>query len=646
MKIYFLALLLSPVLFFAQQAADLPQTWLLRWQAPTNQDRPLKIVHGLDPKRANQDGMRYYLQRGLGGVVFNVDFTQYMRSEEKKRIFLNGYHAGRAAGINFWIYDEDGYPSGAAGGLVLQENPQFEAMELAFDAGQQDTLLVRPAFEHTHAANNFYAVRRYINIMDDRAVQSFIRHTHEKYRTWIQPFPGDHIKAFFTDEPSLIAVDLGQIPDQARATVPVRDSVNRSIPELPSVPWVYDMVEQYQKKYGQNLHSSRRSLFAGANAQDRLVRRQFWSLVADLVSTRYFGALQRWCQQNGVASSGHLLREESLIHHVPLYGNALQAMAAFDIPGLDMLDSDPEEVFHNGWLAAALPYSAATLQGRRRVMTEVSDFEQTLHGLDPVSLDDMCAAAAWQAAWGVTDFTLYYDVDKREADTVKAYGDFVGRLNAVLAESRRKDVVLLYYPISDLMQEYIPVGKKLELDSQTPRAQRIIHSFVRMGRNLARHQINFILIDDNGLAAARVTKDGLLTIGQSSFAGLLIPEDAELAPKVQALVNKERMAGTVVLSDRKGSLSENDNLADLLKPGFVLKPSCSTMVMSHFSRDGREILLLSNAGKKNWQGEIGGTEKYKWLQMNPASGEIKSIQQQGSLALALSARETILLVAE
>ena len=34
-----------------------------------------------------------------------------------------------------------------------------------------------------------------------------------------------------------------------------------------------------------------------------------------------------------------------------------------DIPGLDVLSSDPEAVMHRGWMTAGLPASAALLMG-------------------------------------------------------------------------------------------------------------------------------------------------------------------------------------------------------------------------------------------------------------------------------------------
>ena len=174
----------------------LPADWAARWNRPPAEDRPLQIVHRIDPKRAmpegidqmvreadpkriSSQGMRFYQDRGLGGIVCNVAFQDYMRFEPHWKTLVAGVDACSKLGLVVWLYDEDGYPSGAAGGLVLEENPEFEATELAYDPTRDDPFIIRPAYEHTHASNNYYAARRYVNLLDDRAIRSFIAKTHE-----------------------------------------------------------------------------------------------------------------------------------------------------------------------------------------------------------------------------------------------------------------------------------------------------------------------------------------------------------------------------------------------------------------------------------------------------------------------------------
>ena len=92
--------------------------------------------------------------------------------------------------------------------------------------------------------------------------------------------------------------------------------------------------------------------------------------------------------------------------HVPLDGNKIGVLKKFDLPGLDMLNSEPNAYFYGCWLAAAFPCSAAEFVGERRVMTEISDFSQLNSGdRKPVTLETR-SAAAWQAAFGVTEFTV------------------------------------------------------------------------------------------------------------------------------------------------------------------------------------------------------------------------------------------------
>jgi len=636
--------ILAPLLHAG--ADPLPESWLARWRNPLPEDRPLKIIHGIPPDRATPEAMRSLRERGMGGLVVNVAFEEYMRNDAHWQTLIQGLHNGKEAGLIFWIYDEQGYPSGAAGGLVLEKNPQYEALELAYDARRSSPFLLRPAFEYTHAANNFYAVRRYINIMDDRAVHSFIRQTHDQYRLRLQNLQHYNIRAFFTDEPSLITVDLGQISEPSRSKVPVVDSVDLTLPELPSVPWVYDLEECYQQKYGQNLHSRRLSLFSGDEEKDRSVRRRYWSLVADLVSERYFGALQKWCTENGIASSGHTLREESLIHHAPLEGNALKVLGRMDIPGMDMLYSDPQEVVHQGWLTAALPLSAAILNGRRHVMTEVSDFEQTLSGHGPASLDKMRATAAWQVAWGVTDFTLYYDIDQRPADEVKAYGNFVGRLNALLADSRPNTLVLLYYPIRDLWEEYRPRGEYLSLQNQSMRTRKIVDSFIQLGQTLQRQQINFLLVDHEWLAAAVVGAKGGLRIGDLSVNALLIPAGCTLEPGTEKKVALFRNRGGVLLRDDGLMPVSGADLIKAIKPEFNPEPWSGKIVLSRFQREDRQILQLTNVDDQEWQGVVSGTNIGDWMALDPVTADIAPAarDRSGCAALRLSPWQTVLLI--
>jgi hypothetical protein len=238
-------------------AEDLPSTWQSSWQSPPAGDRPLQIVHGIPTARASVEGMQYYRDRGLGGIVCNVAFDQYLQSEANWKMLEQCIAACRELGLIVWLYDEEGYPSGAAGGLVLAKDAQYEAAEMAYDPAREEPFVLRRAYEYTHASNNYHAARRYANLIDDRAARCFVEITHEAYRQRLEPFFGETVQALFTDEPSLIAVNLGQIPEPARSRVRVADPLDPNVPSLPSVPWCYDLPDRYRERYGQDLMPQR-----------------------------------------------------------------------------------------------------------------------------------------------------------------------------------------------------------------------------------------------------------------------------------------------------------------------------------------------------------------------------------------------------
>lgn len=618
--------------------SDLPTEWLQAWRSPGVEFRPLQIVHGVPARQATPEAMRSLRDLGLGGIVCNVAFDSYLRSETNWQTCVQAVKACAEVGLRVWIYDEEGYPSGAAGGLVLKENPGFEALALAYDASRVDPFVVRASYEHTHASNNFHAARRYPNLIDKAAAASFIRVTHDAYYQRLEPFFGKTIEAFFTDEPSLMAVDTGPLPDEVRKGVRVADPLDPNARPLPSVPWVADLPDLYRERYGQDLIAVRKSLFEGDTDADRQVRRQYWALVADLLAERYFGQIERWAGAHSVASSGHILWEEELLHNAALEGNALKMLSRMDVPGLDVLSSDPEAVIYTGWMTAVLPASAALLNGRRLVMTEVSDFAQTMAKKGPSPVADMCATAAWQAALGVTEFTLYYARQQRTAEEYQSYCAFVGRLNALLREAQPAPCVLLYYPIRDIWSEYKPVAARLILDSQSRRLRDIVSSFMDLGQRMTRGQISFALADHEMLATGRVQGD-TIRIGDGNFKAIVLPAGVELLPAAEQQVRRFEDGGGRVLRATPSAKLDLAPLTAIYDSGLV-SPTAERVVVGRFTRAGREMVLAVNVASTGYEGAMTAGDAANWIVGDPAIGAVEPIKadQQGRIVLSLPPR--------
>ncbi len=331
------------------------------------------------------DFLRSLAAWGYGGIVTNASFDNYLRDETSWRILREGLEAARSLGLVVWLYDEQGYPSGTAGGLVLEDHPELQAIGVAYHhqdgQGPYDIVLPlpegriiyavaaplsgsvvqlqdaqdltdhalpgqplrwslplgagntiwrvmafvqQPLYEGTHGQTNFYDKRPLANLLDRRATTRFIELTHEEYARRVGDFFGETVQAFFTDEPSLASGFLDERP----------------MP-YPAIPWVEDLPHLFRRKYGYDLIPLLPALFNDVGSETGKVRSQFYDLVTQTAAEAYFGAIQEWCRAHHLASTGHLLWEEFLLWHVALEGSAFAALRRMDIPGMDRLSSNP-----------------------------------------------------------------------------------------------------------------------------------------------------------------------------------------------------------------------------------------------------------------------------------------------------------------
>jgi len=635
----------SPGSLISQLPPVLPARWLNSFSDPEPNFRPLQILHSVPAQMANTQSLTSLQNIGLGGVVINVDFSDYLLSQKNWQIFEQALKAAHQVGLRVWIYDEQGYPSGAAGGLVLKEHPDLEALALTYNPSHNPSFQLRPAYERTHASNNYHAAQRYPNLIDSHAVRCFLEKTHDAYWHHAHQWFGNTIEALFTDEPSLMAVNTGPLPSQARDRVRIIDPLNNDLLPLPSVPWIKDLPQLYRNRYKQDIMAHRSSLFTGQDQYDIQVRQQFWALIADLMAQRYFGQIQDWAHTHHIASSGHTLYEESLLFQVPLYGNALKAMLRLDIPGMDMLSSDPQVIIYSGGITAQLPASAALFNGTRKVMTEVSDFHQWMNHKKRASLAEMCATAAWQAALGVTEFTLYYDYRNRQPNDYRAYCDFVGRLNSILRPARLAPKVLLYYPIYDIWGQYLPTAQKLSPQSQTKKLRDIQNSFFQLCRQMTTNQISFTLIDHELLAAAKISPDGI-KINNHQFKALVLPAEVQLPPSAAEVVKRfETAGGKVLRAQSPQSQLDFAALNNLYSSGKLDTPN-DKIIVGRFVREDRNILIVVNVGPIDFADNLTLDNQLNWLAAHPDTGKIDLVKplEMGKIKLALPARSTLILI--
>lgn len=615
------------------------------FRSPPAEYRPLQIVHGFDNLGADAETIRKRLQDlrslGVGGLVVNVSFHNYLRSEEQWRLFLEGLKIAEDLGFVIWLYDEEGYPSGAAGGLVLEKKPEFEAVGLVrLGENAKIQYEVRRMYEGTHCTENVYKKRRYINILNQEAVKTFIALTHDEYAKRISNI-GKRIQAIFTDEPSLMTTYI-RPPEKA----------------LPALPWVEDLPKEFKRRKGYDLMPHIESLFADVGDYQR-VRCDFYDLIAELVAERYFGQIQNWCQKHGIASSGHLLAEEKLLWHAMYYGDLIRCLRRMDIPGIDMLTSDPRAIVVGlGFLVPKFASSAAHLEGRSETMSETSDFTQRM-GIGQQKrrawLPEMKATAAIQFLLGINNITSYYAHpfgDESERADYEHYCTYVGRLGSLLKGAQHECDVAVLYPIAGVWANFYPTALSMYQPHPSNRLNEIDDQFAHLCRLLLQHQIDYDIVDEIAIQTASIGQ-GEFRVANESYRALIVPSTDAVRLSTLRKVAEMKAKGVVVIAvgetpkfaaSKKESNEElrklaektfkgdswveaaDERLVQRLKGvgcGVVVEPHNPDLWVARFRRGEKRICFLVNTNINQTTVTVNLPRWQRAQIWSPDNGEIK-----------------------
>lgn len=606
---------------------------------PTNEYRPLQLIHGMDTWLAERDqsgcgsgdtdadfqdeqDLRRRLEElrrlGIGGIVANVSFNDYLLNERQWEIFLRGMQIADELGLVLWLYDEKGYPSGTAGGLVARANPEYVALSLAcypqhvqgpctfrfhrpiscksfvyacaFPAGAESTqqnvvdlitnvdqegsltwnapagkwtvlyLAQRISYEGTHACSNVYEFRHYVNVLDRAAIAEFIRVTHEQYRLRMPEPLWKKVRAIFTDEPSFMTAYAGPLPERFLGKIPVVDKP--IFTDRPAaVPWHPDLLARFRQAKGYNLLPSLYALFGGRNDQAAVTRQDYYEVASAMYAEAFSEQIRNWCARNGTTFSGHFMAEEDLPGHVAYQGSLFAVVRPMQLPGIDMLNSDPQDMLKgSSFMTAKHVSSVAHLTGAKQVHSECSDWVQRNTG-QGASLAQRRGQGNLLYALGINQVTAYWSWEDIGEEGYRAYNDYMGRLGSLLRGGRHVCDVAVLYPIRSAWANYTPTSRPptagLANEALAQSFRRISKDYEDLVRHLIRSQIDLDIIDEEALATADI-RDGALRIADEAYGVVILPTLLSLGvPAAQALVRLDRAGGTIIATGDLPTLADS-----------------------------------------------------------------------------------------
>nr|MDD6336415.1 hypothetical protein [bacterium] len=342
-------------------------------------------------------GFHMHSRSGMGTPYLSDEFMDCIRACNEK---------ARELGMLSWLYDEDRWPSGSAGGIVtkdtalrqrhLEFTPVKEegqpplacyavrlkdgCLEGYRQMGPQQAAVegeeIWYAYLRVAGDNPWYNNQAYLDTLNPRAVKEFVRITHERYKQVLGQEFGKSVPAIFTDEPNRGEGTVLGFADEKRPVI---------------IPYTDDFPVTYQHTYGADFFDTLPELVWELPQGYSQARYRYYDHIAERFAAGFADVVGAWCKNNNLLLTGHVLDEPTLQSQTGATGEAMRSYRSFGLPGIDMLCDWRE------YATAKQAQSASHQYGCPGVLSELYgvtnwDFDFRGHKLQ----------GDWQAALGVT----------------------------------------------------------------------------------------------------------------------------------------------------------------------------------------------------------------------------------------------------
>lgn len=240
-------------------------------------------------------GWGSYFMHSRVGLV-----TEYLSEEWMNLIKECSEEAGRY-GAYTWLYDEDKWPSGFAGGivpqdeknrshaLVLVERNKVTEYDKAIKNIAMDGINYSICDRISSMGNPLFNGACYVDLMNPDAVKAFFKSTHEKYKEKCGEHFGKEIKGMFTDEPCYMMIRNYKVP---------------------VVPWSECLPEYFMKLNDYDIREKVDELFFDINDY-RKTRFDFFDAATRLFLKSFTKQYYNWCNDNNLIFTGHFMGEDN-----------------------------------------------------------------------------------------------------------------------------------------------------------------------------------------------------------------------------------------------------------------------------------------------------------------------------------------------
>ncbi len=499
----------------------------------------------------------YMKEMGLGGFHMHSRTgmaTDYL-SDEFFSLVSACVEKAKKENMLAWLYDEDRWPSGAAGGIVTKDQ-QYSQRHLLLTTKPYDTdkpyvnttargtgrtengklltafdIVLSPdgtlksyeqipadapakgvkwyAYVEIQGKSPWFNNENYLNTLDKKSVDEFIRVTHEAYKNAVGKDFGETVPAIFTDEPQFATKRTLGFAAQETDVV---------------LPWTDDLPDTYKNTYNSDIVAALPELlWELPDGKLSAARHHYHDHVAERFTAAFADNVGEWCDRNGILATGHMMAEETLHSQTTYIGDAMRAYRSFGLPGIDMLCDRHE------FTTAKQAQSATRQYGKEGVMSELYgvtnwDYDFRGHKLQ----------GDWQAALGVTVRVHHLTWVSMKGEAKRDYPasinyqspwykeysyveDHFARLNTALTRGKPSVRIGVVHPIESYWLHYGP-------DEQTSdiRAELDV-KFHNLASWLVSGLVDFDYIAESLLPTQTVKTVNGFTVGEMTYDTVIVP---------------------------------------------------------------------------------------------------------------------------
>lgn len=516
----------------------------------------------------------YLKQMGFGGFHMHARTglsTPYLGKEFMSLIQACADKAEKEQMLA-WLYDEDRWPSGGAGGLVTK-NPKYRqhillfspkrredcvSFETAAETGQpyflaaydvmlddkgclkqyaraeadsknKDGIMRWYAYALTAEPSPWYNGQTYVDTLNPEAIQAFIDITYEAYDKTVGERFGKSVPAIFTDEPQFAGKGTLDFPD-SRMDV--------------QLPWTMGFTNSFQDTYGVDLCEYLPELFWDLpDGKVSKIRYWYHDHAAELFATSFADQCGAWCEKHGLMLTGHMLEEQSLESQTHSLGEAMRSYRSFQLPGIDMLCDYIELT------TAKQAQSASHQYGREGVLSELYgvtnwDFDFRGHKFQ----------GDWQAALGVTVRVPHLSWVSMRGEAKRDYPasinyqspwykeypyveDHFARVNTAMTRGKAIVRVGVIHPVESYWLYWGPKRTSAAMREQ------LEEHFQDMVKWLLFGGIDFDFISESLLPQQCQTPGAPLQVGHMQYDAILVPGCVTLRRTTLDVLNAFQQAG-------------------------------------------------------------------------------------------------------